>query len=68
MVDRDGDHVYQPGLLFVPFGRADVRRITRPRWAQLRSGISYCQARIDHVDVEKTGSTSGTGPRWATTS
>jgi sulfide:quinone oxidoreductase len=53
VVDRDGDHVYQPGLLFVPFGRADVRRITRPRWAQLRSGISYCQARIDHVDVEK---------------
>ena len=52
VVDRDGDHVYQPGLLFVPFGRADVRRITRPRWAQLRSGISYCQARIDHVDVE----------------
>ena len=52
VVDRDGDHVYQPGLLFVPFGLADVRRITRPRWAQLRSGISYCQARIDHVDVE----------------
>ena len=52
VVDRDADHVYQPGLLFVPFGRADVRRITRPRWAQLRSGISYCQARIDHVDVE----------------
>jgi sulfide:quinone oxidoreductase len=52
VVDRDGDHVYQPGLLFVPFGRADVRRITRPRWRQLRSGIVYCQASIDHVDVE----------------
>ena len=44
VADRDGDHVYQPGLLFVPFGRADVRRITRPRWRQLRSGIVYCQA------------------------
>jgi len=52
VVDRDDAHVYQPGLLFVPFGLADVRRITRPRWAQLRSGISYCQARIGHVDVE----------------
>lgn len=30
VVDRDGDHVYQPGLLFVPFGRADVQRLTRP--------------------------------------
>jgi sulfide:quinone oxidoreductase len=52
VVDRDDDHVYQPGLLFVPFGRADVRRITRPRWRQLRSGIIYCQASVDHVDVE----------------
>ena len=51
VVDRDGDHVYQPGLLFVPFGLADVRRIARPRWRQLRSGIVYCQADIDHVDV-----------------
>ncbi|HET9972231.1 MAG TPA: hypothetical protein VFQ68_28620, partial [Streptosporangiaceae bacterium] len=29
VVDRDGDHVYQPGLLFVPFGLAGTRRITR---------------------------------------
>ena len=53
VVDRDDAHVYQPGLLFVPFGLAEARRITRPRWRQLRSGISYCQARIDHVDIEK---------------
>ncbi len=52
VVDRDGDHVYQPGLLFVPFGQAQLRRITRPRWRQLRSGIVYCQASVDHVDVE----------------
>jgi len=51
VVDRDDRHVYQPGLLFVPFGLADVRRLTRPRWRQLRSGISYCQAGIDHVDA-----------------
>jgi sulfide:quinone oxidoreductase len=51
VVDRDDDHVYQPGLLFVPFGLADVRRITRPRWRQLRSGITFCQVGIDHVDA-----------------
>jgi sulfide:quinone oxidoreductase len=51
VVDRDCDHVYQPGLLFVPFGLADVRRITRPRWRQLRSGISFCRAGIDWVDA-----------------
>ena len=52
VVDRDDAHVYQPGLLFVPFGRAEARRLTRPRGRQLRSGIIYCQATIDHVDVE----------------
>lgn len=35
VVDRDGDHVYQPGLLFVPFGLADIGRIVRPRWRHL---------------------------------
>src|SRR5436305_13138687 len=52
VVDRDDAHVYQPGLLFVPFGLADVQRITRPRGRQLHDGITYCQAAIDHVDVE----------------
>src|SRR6266478_2579450 len=52
VVDRDDAHVYQPGLLFVPFGLAEARRLTRPRWRQLRSGITYCQDTIDHVDVE----------------
>jgi len=51
VVDRDDRHVYQPGLLFVPFGQADVTRLTRPRWRQLRSGITFCQAGIDHVDT-----------------
>src|SRR6266700_5085135 len=49
VVDRDDAHVYQPGLLFVPFGRAEVQRITRPRGRQLHDGITYCQATIDHV-------------------
>ena len=52
VVDHDADHVYQPGLLFVPFGLTDMRRITRPRQRQFRSGISFRQAGIDRVDVE----------------
>jgi len=52
VVDHDADHVYQPGLLFVPFGLTDMRRITRPRQRQFRSGISFRRAGIDWVDVE----------------
>jgi sulfide:quinone oxidoreductase len=68
VVDRDDTHVNQPGLLVVPFGLAEAKRLTRPRWRQLRSGISYCQAMIDHVDAGRTGCTSVMGPCWDTTS
>ncbi len=51
VVDRDDHHVYQPGLLFVPFGLADPGRIVRPRHRQLRAGISFREAGIDRVDL-----------------
>ena len=34
VVDRDDRHVYQPGLLFVPFGLADPAKLVRSRRAQ----------------------------------
>ena len=52
VVDHDADHVYQPGLLFVPFGLTGMQRIVRPRRQQFRSGISFRQAGIDRADVE----------------
>jgi len=51
VVDRDDDHWYQPGLLFVPFSRARPRGIVRSRARQLRPGIGYHQSAVDHVDV-----------------
>jgi len=52
VVDQDDRHVYQPGLLFVPFGMTHVEDIVRPRQRQLRPGIEFIQQAIDHVDVE----------------
>lgn len=40
VVDLDDDHVYQPGLLFVPFGLAAREDIIRPRERQLHQGIT----------------------------
>ena len=51
VVDRDDDHVYQPGLLFVPFGLARASEITRRRAAQLHDGIDLQRSEIDRVDV-----------------
>jgi sulfide:quinone oxidoreductase len=53
VVDRDDWHVYQPGLLFVPFGLAHVDEIVRPRHRQLRSGIDFHQNEVESVQIER---------------
>jgi sulfide:quinone oxidoreductase len=53
VVDQDDRHVYQPGLLFVPFGMADPDDIVRPRSQQLHDGIDFVRSAIDHVDIER---------------
>ena len=50
-IDRDDRHIYQPGLLFVPFGLADPDEIVRPRGAQLHDGIEFRLAEIDRVET-----------------
>jgi sulfide:quinone oxidoreductase len=51
VVDRDDRHLYQPGLLFVPFGLARVGELVRSRVAQLRPGIVFHEAGVPSVDV-----------------
>jgi sulfide:quinone oxidoreductase len=53
VVDRDDRHVYQPGLLFVPFGLADVDEIVRPRQRQLHRGIAFHESGVDSVDLDR---------------
>jgi sulfide:quinone oxidoreductase len=50
-VDQDDLHVYQPGLLFVPFGMATPKDIVRHRGHQLAKGIDYRVSAIERVDV-----------------
>ena len=52
VVDRDDRHVYQPGLLFVPFGLAKTDEIVRPRHRQLHRGISFHESEIDRVALD----------------
>ncbi len=52
VVDHDDRHVYQPGLLFVPFGLTHVEDIIRPRRRQLHKDVTFIESGIDHVDIE----------------
>ena len=51
VIDRDDAHVYQPGLLFVPFGLADADDLVRPRRRQLQRDISFLSGEIDRVET-----------------
>jgi sulfide:quinone oxidoreductase len=53
VVDRDDTHVYQPGLLFVPFGLTQPEDITRPRGRQLHAGIDFLTTGVDRVEPER---------------
>jgi sulfide:quinone oxidoreductase len=52
VVDRDERHVYQPGLLFVPFGRREPGKLVRSRRSQLRAGIDFRLGAAEHVDTD----------------
>jgi sulfide:quinone oxidoreductase len=52
VIDADDEHVYQPGLLFLPFGKAGSSSLIRSRRRQLRPGITFRQATVDRVDPD----------------
>jgi sulfide:quinone oxidoreductase len=52
VVDQDDTHVYQPGLLFVPFGTYTPADTVAPRKRQLAKRVMYVQAPIDRVETD----------------
>ena len=67
VVDRDDAHVYQPGLLFVPFGLADADEIVRPRRRQFRDGIAFHENEVVEVGLGGTRFCSTTERFFPTT-
>ncbi len=52
IVDPEADHLYQPGLLFLPFGARDESRMTRPRARTLPSDVTWVRDTVDQVDPD----------------
>ena len=53
VVDPSTRHVYQPGLLFLPFGDETEERIVRERSATLGKGITWHQTAVKTIDTER---------------
>ena len=50
VVDTDDRHVYQPGLLLLPFGVYDEKQLVRSRRAVLPRGVDVVTGEVDLVD------------------
>ena len=48
-IDRDNDHMYQPGFLFIPVGMYRPKRVVKSRKKYLKPGIDFIQAEIEKV-------------------
>ena len=52
VVDRDDDHYYQPGYLFMPFGTYTADQVVKERHSFIPDGVELVFGEIDRVDPE----------------
>ncbi|MCI5124386.1 MAG: NAD(P)/FAD-dependent oxidoreductase, partial [Candidatus Electrothrix sp. AR5] len=52
IIDKDDKHLYQPGLIFIPFGMYKAEEIVRTRSEFIAKGINFVVDEIVGVDTE----------------
>jgi len=52
LVDQDNKHIYQPGLLFIPFGVYRPQDVVKPRARYVPAGVDLLLSGIDVIDAE----------------
>jgi sulfide:quinone oxidoreductase len=52
LVDQDNDHVYQPGLLFIPFGIYRPRDVVKTRARYVPPGVDLLLSGVDVIDPD----------------
>ena len=53
VVDPSATHLYQPGLLFLPFGVGAESKLERPRRRTLASRVHWVREQVKAVDPDK---------------
>jgi len=53
IVDQDDTHIYQPGLLFIPFGIYGADDVVRPRRSFIPPGVELVLSPIEGVDTHR---------------
>ncbi|MDD2858424.1 MAG: FAD/NAD(P)-binding oxidoreductase [Candidatus Nanopelagicales bacterium] len=63
VVDANNRHLYQPGLLLLPFGTYQPKDLVRRRDRYLPTGVNYVIGDITHLDAEGQTVDLSTGAR-----
>ena len=50
VIDQDQEHIYQPGLLLMPFGTYEPEQLVKKRQSFFPKGVNFIQAEIEKVD------------------
>src|SRR6478672_6781604 len=53
VADRTGQHVYQPGWLYLPFGREDPGNLVRDERGLLNQHVRLVRQDFAHIDLER---------------
>src|SRR4030042_329216 len=49
IIDRDNEHYYQPGFLFIPFGFYTAKDIVKPRSKFMPRGVEFIVSEVDRI-------------------
>ncbi len=52
VVDTDERHIYQPGLLFLPFGLYEPTQLVKQKRRQVHPDVTYLAATVERVDAK----------------
>jgi len=50
VIDQDTEHIYQPGLLLMPFGSYEPEQLVKKREKFFPTGVGFIQAGIEKID------------------
>ena len=50
VIDQDQEHIYQPGLLLLPFGTYEPTQLVKKRQSFFPKDVNFIQAQIERVD------------------
>ena len=52
IIDKDDDHLYQPGLLLLPFGVYKKDQLIKPRKRQVNERVNFIFSEIEKIEAD----------------